>query len=137
MAYPSSTVDLSDLTLSSTSTISNAAFSSRVLIKSIISLPDGGASLSGQRFTVGGWVKTGREQGKGKFAFLELNDGSCPGNLQVIIDSEVCNLAKLTQTGTSVYVEGVLKKTPEGTRQKIELKVDKVIDIGSVDTCWG
>ncbi|KAL5724110.1 asparagine--tRNA ligase [Ranunculus cassubicifolius] len=134
MADPSSTVDLSDLTLSSTSTISNAAFSSRVLIKSIISLPDGGASLSGQRITVGGWVKTGREQGKGKFAFLELNDGSCPGNLQVIIDSEVCNLAKLTPTGTSVYAEGVLKKTPEGTRQKIELKVDKVIEIGSVDT---
>jgi len=32
----------------------------------------------------GGWVKTGREQGKGTFAFLELNDGSCAANLQVL-----------------------------------------------------
>ena len=28
------------------------------------------------------WVKSGREQGKGTFAFLELNDGSVPMNLQ-------------------------------------------------------
>ncbi|KAL5720538.1 asparagine--tRNA ligase [Ranunculus cassubicifolius] len=123
----------SDLATAAT-TISNAAFSSRVLIKSIISSADGGASLSGQRITVAGWVKTGREQGKGKFAFLELNDGSCAGNLQVIVDSATWPLDKLTPTGTSVYAEGVLKKTPEGTRQKIELKVDKVIEVGSVDT---
>lgn len=37
----------------------------------------------GQTLRVGGWVKTGREAGAGAFAFLEVNDGSCFGNLQV------------------------------------------------------
>ena len=35
--------------------------------------------------TFGGWVKTGREQGAGAFAFLEVNDGSTFANLQVWI----------------------------------------------------
>ena len=78
-------------------------------------------------------MKTGREQGKGAFAFLELNDGSCPANLQVIVESGVHKLGDLVPTGTSVYVEGELKKPPEGTKQKIELKVLKVLDVGTVD----
>lgn len=60
-----------------------APYSNRVVIKTILNAPDGGLSLVGRVITVGGWVKTGREQGKGTFAFLELNDGSCPANLQV------------------------------------------------------
>jgi asparaginyl-tRNA synthetase len=32
--------------------------------------------------SVGGWVKTGRAANKDAFAFLELNDGSTPVNLQ-------------------------------------------------------
>ncbi|MCL7022178.1 hypothetical protein MKW94_015942, partial [Papaver nudicaule] len=107
-------------------------FSKRVPIKNIISRPDGGASLSGQRIKVGGWVKTGREQGKGAFAFLELNDGSCPGNLQVMVDSSVYTLSEITPTGTCVFVEGVLKEPPEGTAQKVELKVEKVLEVGGI-----
>ncbi|PKI31038.1 hypothetical protein CRG98_048571, partial [Punica granatum] len=42
----------------------------------------GGAGLAGQRVRVGGWVKTGRKQGGGSFAFLEVSDGTCPANLQ-------------------------------------------------------
>jgi asparaginyl-tRNA synthetase len=38
-----------------------------------------------RRVMVGGWVKTGREQGKGSFAFLEVNDGSCLASLQVYL----------------------------------------------------
>ncbi|PIA51284.1 hypothetical protein AQUCO_01100252v1 [Aquilegia coerulea] len=111
-----------------------AQFSHRVLVKTIISRPDGGVGLDGKKVIVGGWVKTGREQGKGTFAFLELNDGSCPGNLQVIIDAGVYSLSSLVATGTCVYVEGELKKTPEGTRQKVELKVSKVLEVGIVDS---
>jgi len=36
----------------------------------------------GQTLRVGGWVKTGRAANKDAFAFLELNDGSTPVNLQ-------------------------------------------------------
>ncbi|KAI9156284.1 hypothetical protein LWI28_003751 [Acer negundo] len=117
----------------SASTVKKHQFSDRVLIRSIVSRPDGGAGLAGQRVRVGGWVKTGREQGKGSFGFLEVNDGSCPANLQVIVDAAVADLAQLVQTGTSVSVEGLLKNPPEGTKQRVELRVEKVIDVGTVD----
>ncbi|KAL5976736.1 Asparagine--tRNA ligase, cytoplasmic 1 [Asimina triloba] len=109
------------------------SFSRRVLIRNIIGRPDGGIGIAGRKVTVGGWVKTGREQGKGSFAFLELNDGSCPANLQVIVDASVAPLSQLIPTGTCVLVEGELKKPPEGTKQAVELKVEKVIDVGTVD----
>lgn len=99
----------------------------------IRAIPDAGDALAGQRVVVGGWVKTGRQQGKGEFAFLEVNDGSCPGNLQVMVDKDVHPLPRLTPTGTSVLVEGVLKKPPEEAKQRIELKVEKVIEVGEVD----
>lgn len=122
---------LDKLTLSST--VEKAHFSQRVPIRSILSRIDGGAGLAGQVVTIGGWVKTGREQGKGSFAFLEVNDGSCPGNLQVIVQSTVYKLSDLVSTGTCVHVEGKLKEPPEGTKQKIELEVLKVLDVGTVD----
>ncbi|KAJ3669619.1 hypothetical protein LUZ60_011569 [Juncus effusus] len=92
------------------------------------------AALAGRHVLVGGWVKTGREQGKGSFAFLELNDGSCGGNLQVVVDASVYPLAKLTPTGTSVMVEGELKPPPEGVKQRIELKVKRAVEVGPVDS---
>ncbi|XP_010539388.1 PREDICTED: asparagine--tRNA ligase, cytoplasmic 1-like [Tarenaya hassleriana] len=117
----------------SSSLVKKAQFSDRVLICSIVGRTDGGAGLAGERVRVGGWVKTGREQGKGTFAFLELNDGSCPANLQVIVDASVSDLAPLVPTGTCVSVDGVLKTPPEGAKQKIELRVEKVIHVGRVD----
>jgi len=108
-------------------------FSDRAPVRSIVCRPDGGAGLAGQRVRAGGWVKTGREQGKGSFAFLEVNDGSCPANLQVIVDAGVADLSTLVQTGTCVLVEGLLKVPPEGAKQKIELRVDKVLHVGPTD----
>lgn len=78
-------------------------------------------------------MKTGREQGKGEFAFLEVNDGSCLANLQVIVEKKVASLASLTPTGTSVVVEGLLSKTPEGTKQKVELRAEAIIHVGTCD----
>ncbi|XP_044480084.1 asparagine--tRNA ligase, cytoplasmic 1-like [Mangifera indica] len=115
------------------STVEKHPFSDRVVISSIVGRPDGGACLAGQRVRVGGWVKTGREQGKGLFAFVEVSDGSCSANLQVIVDAAVADLGQLVPTGTSVSVEGLLQIPPEGTKQKIELRVEKVLDVGTVD----
>ena len=42
-------------------------------------------ALSGQTVTVGGWVRTIRDL-KG-FGFIELIDGSCFRNLQVVMES--------------------------------------------------
>lgn len=116
-------------------TVKEAEFSKRVLIRSILSRSDGGFGLAGQTVKVGGWVKKGREQGKGAFAFLELNDGSCPANLQLMIYSDVGPLGQYTPTGTCLHVEGVLQLPPEDKqgKQRIELKVLKVLDVGTVD----
>lgn len=111
-----------------------AQFSQRVLIKTILSRPDGGAGLAGQTVKIGGWVKTGRKANKDEFAFLEVNDGSCPANLQVIIYATISPLDQLVSTGACVHVEGKLDVPPEGkNKQKIELKVEKVLDVGPVD----
>ncbi|GMN63871.1 hypothetical protein TIFTF001_032940 [Ficus carica] len=120
-----SQTSLSDA-ISSSETL-RAEFSDRVPIRSILSRPDGGAGLAGNHVRIGGWVKTGRKADKDAFAFLELNDGSCPANLQVIVDSDKADLGQLVPTGTCVSVDGVLKLPPAGTKQKVELRVEKVI----------
>jgi asparaginyl-tRNA synthetase len=117
----------------SSSEVPKAEFSDRVPIRSIVSRPDGGAGLAGNRVRIGGWVKTGRKADKDAFAFLELNDGSCPGNLQVIVDAAVADLSPLVPTGTCVVVDGVLKLPPSGTKQKVELRGEKVVHVGPVD----
>ncbi|XP_015889172.3 asparagine--tRNA ligase, cytoplasmic 1 [Ziziphus jujuba] len=117
----------------SSSQVSKAEFSDRVLIRSIVSRPDGGAGLAGQRLRIGGWVKTGRKADKDAFAFLELNDGSCPGNLQVIVEADKADLGQLVPTGTCVSVDGLLKLPPAGTKQKVELRVENVLHVGPVD----
>lgn len=120
--------------LSLTDPVQKAQFSQRVLIKTILNRPDGGAGLSGQTVKIGGWVKTGRKANKDEFAFLEVNDGSCPANLQVIIYATTSPLDQLVSTGACVHVEGKLDVPPEGkNKQKIELKVEKVLDVGPVD----
>eukprot|EP00250_Pteridium_aquilinum_P014639 c22110_g1_i1 orf=386-2074(+) len=114
--------------------VQKAKYSKRVIIKSILGREDGGVGLIGQCMTIGGWVKTGREQGKGTFAFLEVNDGSCFANLQVLVDASLGSLSELTPTGTCIRVEGELKMPPEGTKQKVEFKVTKILEIGPCDS---
>jgi aspartyl/asparaginyl-tRNA synthetase len=45
-----------------------------------------GEQLSGQTVTVGGWARTIRDMKT--FGFIELNDGSCFKNLQVVMSAE-------------------------------------------------
>ena len=62
--------------------------------------------------TVQGWVRTRRDS-KG-FSFLEINDGSCLKNLQVIADETVVTLDMLKgiHTGAAVTVKGPLVESP-------------------------
>lgn len=124
---------LADATLNESVSVLKAEFSDRVPIQSIILRPDGGSGFAGQQVRVGGWVKTGRKADKDAFAFLELNDGSCAGNLQVIVDADKGDLGQLVPTGTCVVVDGVLKLPPAGAKQKVELRVEKVVHLGLVD----
>ncbi len=73
------------------------------------------------KILVQGWVRTKRESKN--FLFLEINDGSCLANLQIIIDEVVPNYADLKNvtTGASMSVVGDLVASP-GKEQKWELK---------------
>ncbi|MBC7336265.1 MAG: asparagine--tRNA ligase, partial [Clostridia bacterium] len=44
----------------------------------------------GKEVLLQGWVRTRRDS-KGGFSFLELNDGSCLGNIQIIADNRLPN----------------------------------------------
>eukprot|EP00741_Cyanophora_paradoxa_P013131 tig00020675_g12684.t1 len=66
------------------------------------------ASEPGQKVTIKGWVRSVRDQKA--FSFIEVNDGSCLTNLQVVaVKEKLANydeiLEKLT-TGASVCVTG-------------------------------
>jgi len=72
---------------------------------------------------VKGWVRT-RRDAKGGFSFLEINDGSCLANLQVVADSGLVNyeseIKRLT-TGCAVRVAGDLVVSP-ARGQAVELR---------------
>jgi asparaginyl-tRNA synthetase len=81
-----------------------------------------------------GWVRTRRDS-KAGFSFIELNDGSSQGNIQVIADKSLTNYAgeiqKLT-IGCSITVEGEVKESG-GRGQKTEVQATKVSVIGFAD----
>jgi asparaginyl-tRNA synthetase len=79
---------------------------------------------------VKGWVRTKRDSRN--FSFLEVNDGSCLANLQVVADEKLPNyeeIRKLT-TGASVAVEGALVPS-QGSGQQWELQATGVTLIGA------
>lgn len=87
------------------------------------------ASGEAEEIEVAGWVRT-RRDAKG-FSFLEINDGSCLGNLQVIYDAETEGAevqAKMT-TGASVLVHGALVASP-GQGQAWEVKAARMRLLG-------
>jgi asparaginyl-tRNA synthetase len=88
----------------------------------------------GVKTNVYGWVRTRRDS-KGGFSFIEINDGSCMANLQVIADADLPNyndeLLKL-QTGCSVQVKGEIVPS-RGKGQKVELKAEEIRVIGWAD----
>src|SRR5205085_7643970 len=68
----------------------------------------------GRQVRLQGWVRTRRDS-KGGFSFIELNDGSCQGNVQVVAPGELPNyeaVVKHLHTGASVVVEGEVKASP-------------------------
>ncbi|MBR6674118.1 MAG: asparagine--tRNA ligase [Mailhella sp.] len=82
--------------------------------------------------TVCGWVRTRRDSKT--FAFLELNDGSCLKNLQVIIDEGTEAWAALegVNTGAAVSVCGDLVESL-GKGQKWEVRAQSMTVFGLAD----
>src|SRR5437762_13044127 len=81
-----------------------------------------------------GWVRTRRDS-KGGFSFLELNDGSCFGNVQVLAGQDLPNYdseVKHLTTGASVVIEGIVNKSP-AKGQATEVQARKVTLIGPAE----
>ncbi|MBX3434425.1 MAG: asparagine--tRNA ligase [Pirellulales bacterium] len=92
------------------------------------------AEAIGAQATVRGWVRTRRDS-KGGFSFLELNDGSCLANLQVIADGGLANYeaeVKHLTAGCSVSVRGEVKPSG-GQGQATELHAAEVVVHGWAD----
>ncbi len=95
----------------------------RITIASVFA--DAG-ELSGQVVTVMGWARTIRDMKS--FGFIELNDGSCFKNLQVVMDANVLNNYKEIagqNVGAALIVTGTVVLTPEA-KQPLEIKAAEI-----------
>ncbi len=87
-----------------------------------------------QEILLQGWIRTRRDS-KGGFSFLELNDGSSLGNIQIVAPGTLPNyesdIKRLT-AGCSVSVEGLVKASP-GKGQATEVEARSVTVHGWAD----
>jgi asparaginyl-tRNA synthetase len=87
----------------------------------------------GAAIVVKGWVRSKRES-KG-FAFVDVNDGSCMANLQVVIAQTVPGYEtqiKRLGTGASVAITGNLVESP-AKGQRVELHATELEIFGEAD----
>src|SRR6478609_6421310 len=85
----------------------------------------------GRRIILQGWVRTRRDS-KGGFSFIELNDGSCQGNVQIVAPGELSNyeaVVKHLHTGASVAIDGEVKASP-AKGQATEVHASRVELVG-------
>jgi asparaginyl-tRNA synthetase len=88
------------------------------------------SSPSDETVEVAGWVRTRRDAKS--VVFVEINDGSCMGNLQATIDAEngpLVEAAGEATTGASIRVEGTLVESM-GKNQTVELQVASLEVVG-------
>ncbi len=76
--------------------------------------------------TVCGWVRTIRDMKN--FGFIEMNDGSCFRNLQVVMErEELQNYGEIAaqNVGAAIIVTGMIQLTPEA-KQPLELRAESI-----------
>ncbi len=91
-------------------------------------------SSIGTKATLQGWVRTRRDS-KAGFSFIEINDGSSQGNIQVIADKDLENYEseiKLLTAGCSISADGEIKESG-GRGQKTELLASRIVVHGWAD----
>ena len=89
---------------------------------------------AGQTVSISAWVKTLRDSKT--FGFMELNDGSCFKNVQVVFDNTLSNFDEVKKLSiiSSVTVEGTVIIT-ENAKQPFEIKASlvKIIQVADSD----
>ncbi len=92
-----------------------------------------GTVADGESVVVAGWVKTSRESKN--IGFIELNDGSCFKNLQIIVEAtKLDNFKEIANSplGTALVVNGIVVLTP-GAKQPLEINATFVEIEGTCD----
>lgn len=81
---------------------------------------------------VEGWVRSKR--GNKQVQFIALNDGSCVGNIQVVVDPNAINeeVMKLVTTGAAIKAEGKLVAS-QGAGQTVEIQATTITVYGTAD----
>ena len=108
----------------------------RMRIKDLIYSPSKGAEFIGKQVKICGWVRTIRSGNKGKLAFVELGDGSCCENVQIVAEhGETHGFDDLLSAGGTDSSHCILGKVVESPAagQVIEIKATKVQVLGTVD----
>src|SRR3954453_21746377 len=99
----------------------------RTLIKHVLAFKEPSDNV-----TVKAWVRTRRDS-KG-FSFMELNDGSCLANLQVVVDEGTPGSEQILKftTGASAIIEGNVVPSP-AQGQKWERRAKRIELVGESD----
>ena len=93
------------------------------------------AAYLSREITLGGWIRTVRDSKN--FGFIELNDGSCFKNLQLVLDASMdgYETAIHYNVGAAIIVTGTLVESP-GAKQPYELRVSSVTLEGASDPSY-
>ena len=85
--------------------------------------------------TLTGWVKTLRDSKN--FGFIELNDGSCFKNVQIVFDTELSNFEEVRKLTiiSSIEVTGTVIKT-ENAKQPFEIKATNIKIVNLADSSY-
>jgi asparaginyl-tRNA synthetase len=92
------------------------------------------ASAVGKAIKLEGWVRTRRDS-KGGFSFIELNDGSCQGNVQILADGKLTNyetVIKKLNVGASLSIIGNVVASP-AKGQATEVQATEVTLLGEAN----
>jgi len=88
----------------------------------------------GKKVVVQGWVRTKRDS-KAGISFIELNDGSCLKNFQIVAETEgreYSEILKKMTTGSAMLAEGTVSASP-GQGQSIEMQAERIHLYGWAD----
>jgi len=91
------------------------------------------AAAIGKKVLLQGWVRTRREA-NAELSFIELNDGSCLGNIQLVADNsldEYESVVRMLTVGSSISVTGEVIESPG--KQPTEVKAISIELIGESD----
>lgn len=80
-----------------------------------------------EKITVAGWVKTRRDS-KAGVSFIQLNDGSCMRNLQIVVSASLANYSNdvlSLNSGSSIIATGKLVAS-QGKDQAVEMQAETI-----------